>query len=319
MPGILTKIMQSIMPLSSLDELEKALYDREGSIASMEAAPEQFRMAGSKSPPQQGSKLARVKRMIRMFPMMRKLGTDIVFSLKSVDMNPPAPKDVTSETFLREFEAHARSLGIGAIGYTELPREAVFRGKAVMFDHVIVVAMEMDKDKIDAAPSEETMQMIMDTYYRLGHSVNKLVDYLRDNGYAAQGGHPLGGQALYPLMAEKAGLGRHGRHGMIITPQFGPRQRLAAIYCGIKNLPVSHGNEHSWIADFCDQCGRCISACPVQAVYKTPIVREPGIITHIDAGSCFPYFNENHSCSVCVKECLFNKRPYKDLKKAFLR
>ena len=128
----------------------------------------------------------------------------------------------------------------------------------------------------------------------------------------------MGGQALYPLMAEKAGMGYHGRHGMIITPQFGPRHRLAAIYCSIKNLPHVEENEHAWIADYCDRCGQCIKACPVNAIYERPIVRESGIITHINAGTCFQYFNNNYSCSLCIKECLFNYRPYHELGRSFL-
>jgi epoxyqueuosine reductase len=317
MKSVMKKCAQWIMPLAALIEAERTLYEHEGSIPALEGAPEQFRMTRGLSS-RKGSRMANFIRRIRMLPLMRRLGKDVIFSLQSVDQNPKAPKDTVTETFLREFEDCARSLGIGAIGYTHLPREAVFRNRAVLFDQVIVLTMEMDKDKMAAAPSEATMFMVMDTYYKLGRAVNRLVDYLRTHGYAAQGGHPLGGQALYPLMAEKAGLGLHGRHGMLITPQYGPRQRLAAIYCSIRNLPAAQDHEHAWIAGFCDQCGQCIRICPAQAIYKTPIVREPAIITHIDPGKCFPYFSDHYSCSVCVKECVFNNRAYTDIKKSFL-
>lgn len=242
-----------------------------------------------------------------MFPLMRRLGKDVLASLETVDRNPAIPKDTITQEFLQDFETYAYSLGIGVIGYTDLPREAVFRDKAVLFDRVIVLAMEMDKGKIDAAPSAETMNMVMDTYYKLGQTVNLLVDYLRERGYAVQGGHPMGGQALYPLMGEKAGMGYHGRHGMLITSRFGPRQRLAAIYCNIKNLPSVQKADNKEIADFCKRCGRCIATCPVKAIYEKPIRHESGIITHIDADKCFDYFSNNYSCSVCVKECYFNK------------
>jgi epoxyqueuosine reductase len=317
MMGIFNKCVQWIMPLAGLIEAEKTLYNRSGSITALQSAPEQFRMTRGPSA-KKGSRVAGFRRRIKMLPLMRRLGKDVIFSLQSVDQNPKVPKDTVTEAFLCEFEDYASSLGIGAIGYTHLPREAIFLNKAVLFDRVMMFSMEMDRDKMAAAPSEETMFMIMDTYYKLGRAVNKLVNYLRSHGYAAQGGHPLGGQALYPMIAEKAGMGFHGRHGMLISPKYGPRQRLAAIYCNIMNLPIAQNHEHTWIASFCDQCGKCIRACPAQAIYKTPIMRESATITHIDSDKCFPYFEDHYSCSVCIKECVFNNRAYTDIKKSFL-
>jgi NAD-dependent dihydropyrimidine dehydrogenase PreA subunit len=299
-------IKRWIMPLSVLGEAEQMLFNHPDCIPALKDGPEQYSFSG-RSAQQQGSKRSLRIRTLRMFPVMRRLGKDILASLETVDRNPTTPKETVTKEFLQQFEEHAYSLGIGGIGYTDLPREAVFRDKAVLFDRVIVLAMEMDKAKIDAAPSPETMHMVMDTYYKLGQTVNVLVDYLREHGYAVQGGHPMGGQALYPLMAEKAGMGCHGRHGMLITPQFGPRQRLAAIYCNINNLPSAVTDQHAEIADYCKRCGRCISTCPAKAIYEKPILHQSGIITHIDAGTCFQYFSNNYSCSVCVKECFFNK------------
>lgn len=212
-------IKRWIMPLSVLSEAEQMLFNHPDCIPALGNGPEQFSFSG-RSTQQQGSKRSLRIRTLRMFPVMRRLGKDILASLETVDRNPTTPKETVTQEFLQQFEEHAYSLGIGGIGYTDLPRAAVFRDKAVLFDRVIVLAMEMDKDKIDAAPSPETMHMVMDTYYKLGQTVNVLVDYLREYGYAVQGGHPMGGQALYPLMAEKAGMGCHGRHGMLITPQF---------------------------------------------------------------------------------------------------
>ena len=317
MKNLINKCAQWIMPLAGLKEAEQTLYDREGSIIALQSAPEQFRMKRGLSSIK-FFRGASFKRIIRMLPLMRRLGKDVIISLQSVDQNPKVPKVTVTEAFLCELEDYASSLGIGSIGYTHLPREAIFRNKADLFDQVIMLTMEMDRDKMAAAPSEETMFMIMDTYYKLGRAVNKLVNYLRLHGYAAQGGHPLGGQALYPMIAEKAGMGFHGRHGMLISPKYGPRQRLAAIYCNIINLPIAQNHEHTWIASFCDQCGQCIRCCPAKAIYKTPIVRESGTITHIDSSKCFPYFEDHYSCSVCIKECVFNNRAYTDIKKSFL-
>jgi epoxyqueuosine reductase len=309
-------------PFASMERLERALYEQPGSVRALPEAPEQFDIPAH-SLERAGTRGLPAKRLRHMLPFMGKLGKGVVRSLKSIEQNPGLPKDEVDDAALRAFEDCAYSMGIGAIGYADLPREAIFRDKAVLFDQVIVLTMEMDADRIAAAPSVETMETVLETYCRLGHVANNLADHLREQGYAAQAGHPLGGQALYPLMARRAGLGWQGRHGMIITPQFGPRQRLAAIYTNIKNLPIdregNRENQHAWIADFCAQCGRCIRTCPAQAIYETPIRRESGIITHTDVDKCFPEFNDNYGCSVCIKECTFNNRSYQDIKASFVR
>jgi epoxyqueuosine reductase len=112
---------------------------------------------------------------------------------------------------------------------------------------VIVLTMEMAKEKIGMAPSGDTQVMVFQTYDRLGKAINKLTDYIRANGYAAQTGYPLGGLILYPAIAQLAGLSWHGRHGLLITPEFGSRQRIGVIYTSIRNLPFAHENQHAWI------------------------------------------------------------------------
>ena len=72
------------------------------------------------------------------------------------------------ESFLTEFEHYARELGLGVISYTQLPREYIFSDKAVLFDNVIILSMEMDFDKMEMAPSPQTQIMILQTYNDLG-------------------------------------------------------------------------------------------------------------------------------------------------------
>jgi epoxyqueuosine reductase QueG len=92
--------------------------------------------------------------------------------------------------------------------------------------------------------------------------MNKIADWLREHGYASHAGHPLGGMALYPPMAQAAGLGWRGIRWLVITPQFGPRVRLAAVFIEVEKLPVYEGDEHAWVLDFCESCKRCIRDCP---------------------------------------------------------
>ncbi|MFX0209290.1 MAG: [Fe-S]-binding protein, partial [Candidatus Hodarchaeota archaeon] len=219
---------------------------------------------------------------------------------------------------LLEFEEYTKSLNISSIGYTKLPRKLIFKSKAVLHENAIVLSMKMDKEKIEKAPSSETADMIMQTYNDLGKASHKLTTFLRKKGFSAQAGHPLGGLVLYPPLAELAGIGYHGRHGLIITPEHGSRVRLTAIYTNIENLPFFNENRHEWIQHFCQNCERCIRKCPGFAIQEEPILHANGQLTHVKNEYCFPVFLEHHGCSICIKECPFSRVDYNKLKKQFI-
>lgn len=142
-------------------------------------------------------------------------------------------------------------------------------------------------------------------------------DWLREHGYAAHAGHPLGGMALYPPMAQVAGLRWRGISGLVITSQVGPRVRLAAVFTEIETIPGYVSDEHAWVLDFCDSCRRCIRDCPPDAFYESPIQHENGLVTVLDYGKCVPYFAKNHGCSVCIKVCPFNNSDYEIIKSSY--
>lgn len=238
-------------------------------------------------------------------------------SYLSIKQNPVHPKEEAEAGFLTEFEDYARSLGCFGIGYTELEPELIFKDRTALYSHVIVLTMEMNKEDINLAPHPRTMRMVGETYSRLGVAANKLARFLRQRGYAVQAGHPLCGIALYVPLAMKAGLGWGGRHGLLITPEFGGRQRIAVLYTSIKNLPVWTENPHAWVGKYCATCGKCIRSCEARAIYEKPILHEGGTQTHIDYEKCLDYFLGAYGCTVCVKVCPFSAGKYEVLKKQF--
>jgi ferredoxin len=235
---------------------------------------------------------------------------NITASLREIDDNPAEPRTSMSEVERSHLEAFIRTTAVDTFGYATVPPSLVFEGKAVLHANAIVLAMEMDKERMDAAPSPGSAVMVHETYDRLGIAANAIARHLRDLGYSTQAGHPLGGLTLYPPLAQAAGLGWQGMHGLLITPEFGPRVRLAAVFTGIEDLPDSATEEHAWIEDFCAECVKCVRDCPPGAIRTEPIRHESGRVSSIDPDRCLPYFVRNNGCSICIAVCPFHQRDY---------
>ncbi len=238
-------------------------------------------------------------------------------SIFDLEKNPDNGKKQINAQTLVELRSFAKLSGASDISFCRVPQEWVFKNLAIRYTNAIVLTLEMDKARMDLAPNSDTAVMVHETYNALGKVSNKIADWLRDHGYAAHAGHPLGGMALYPPMAQAAGLGWRGISGLLITPQFGPRVRLAAVFTEIENFPVYKEDEHAWVLDFCKSCKRCIHDCPSDAFYDKPIRHENGLVTVLDNEKCFPYFAKNHGCSVCIKVCPFNHVSYDKIKEKY--
>jgi Pyruvate/2-oxoacid:ferredoxin oxidoreductase delta subunit len=247
--------------------------------------------------------------MRHMFPIRRLLSVikNIHISVDSIPNNPQNPPVNAPAAFFEQLKEFAHSLGVGPIDFVKLPQDLIFQKVGVLFDNAMVLAMEMSKEKIDKAPSQATMNMVFATYDELGIAANRIADFIREQGYAAQADHPLGGLVLFPPLAQKAGIGWVGKHGLLITPEFGPRVRLAAVYTSIQNLPFAKSNDHEWIEEYCKTCGLCIKQCPPHAILDESVIHDTGRVTHIKQRECFEYFAQYYGCSVCAKVCPFSR------------
>ena len=92
-----------------------------------------------------------------------------------------------------------------------------------------------------------------------------------------------------------AGLGWKGRHGLVVTPQFGARVRFATI---LTDMPLIHGSP---IEQDCGSCVACISKCPAEAISKEGC----------DVAKCYALLDKfakiqgvgQHICGVCIRAC----------------
>ncbi len=320
--GIKQKIIMALFKKLGVSRI-KGLLTKQRSLGTM---PDML-LPTSKSPTRFEIQLEMMKLMEEgsdivlpnTFPVrcMLSVMKNINLSVDSLDKNPVGPSAIASIEFLNELRTFAQSHGVNPLEFVKLPRDLIFQHMGVLYDNAMIIAMEMDQELIDKAPSQETMNMVFETYDALGIAANKIAEFLRANGYAAQADHPLGGLVLFPPLAQKAGIGFVGKNGLLITPEFGPRVRLAAVYTSIENLPFAEQNDHSWIADYCSSCGLCIRGCPPRAILNESIIHDTGQTTNIKQAECFEYFLRNYGCSLCIKVCPFSKKSYSDIKISF--
>jgi reductive dehalogenase len=140
-----------------------------------------------------------------------------------------------------------------------------------------------------------------------------LAQYIRNLGYQAYAS--MNDTALSIPMAIQAGLGEYGRHGLLITKEFGPRVRIGKVFT---DLPLAHDKPiHFGVEKFCSICRECTKACPpgaiddgnqLETIYNQSNI--PGIAKWTtDAEKCFDFWvKQVTDCSICIRVCPYNRK-----------
>jgi ferredoxin len=236
-------------------------------------------------------------------------------SYRGLDDEPE--RDTIDDDELKALEAKAEQLGVDSIGYTVVEREDILKDdvtdRSVLYRNAVVFSCPMDQEAVGEAPGYSTLETVNETYLDTGVVANELAAFLRQRGFGAQADPGLGGKTNFPTLADRAGIGEYGRHGMIMTPENGITQRLGAVYTNIGNLPTDSGERDDWVWEFCQQCGKCVRDCPPDAIRIEPERTEGDNLSFYDEEACSEYFGENNGCAVCMAACPFNRVEYDDL------
>jgi len=191
-------------------------------------------------------------------------------------------------------------------------------------DKVVVIGQAMDERLIDTAPSA-----LSGAATGMGYSQDAVVlltvaQFIRNLGYTAVAS--MNDTALAIPYAIKAGLGEYGKHGLVITPEFGTSVRFGKIFTDMplgEDTPIRFG-----VQEMCNICNACSKACPSRAIPDT----KPSEKRHnksnikgirkwsIDGEKCFAYWSKiNSDCSVCVRVCPYTRDYTQRRNRAWLR
>ncbi|MCA9963781.1 MAG: reductive dehalogenase [Anaerolineales bacterium] len=177
---------------------------------------------------------------------------------------------------------------------------------------VIVLAFEEDFDGIEAAPTHLTVAITQDAYSKMAITGGSLAQFIRKLGYNAI---PCGNNTNISVpMAIEAGLGEGGRSGMLITPKYGPRVRIAKV---ITDMPLENDKPIKFgVEEFCKACMKCAELCPSQAIsYEDKTMEAANMSSNSgvlkwssNPEKCWESWIANGSgCGMCIRVCPFNK------------
>lgn len=176
-------------------------------------------------------------------------------------------------------------------------------------NRVIALAFEEDYYGIMNSPGKLASAATGNGYSRMAFTASTLAAFISKLGYNAL---PAGNDTGPSIpMAIDAGLGQLGRNGLLMTPKYGPRVRIAKVITDmplVPNEPINFG-----VKEFCEACMLCATQCPSNSISKGPetwegtsVSNNPGVKKwYVSPEGCFDY--NGFSCSNCKRICPFSK------------
>ncbi len=112
---------------------------------------------------------------------------------------------------------------------------------------------------------------------------------------------------ICPLVARDAGLGEIGRMGLLMTPELGPRVRIAVVTTDLPLVADLRKPDPS-VIDFCSKCNKCADVCPGRAISFDDRSEIDRIRRwQINSEACFTLWTKiGTDCGRCVTVCPYS-------------
>jgi reductive dehalogenase len=208
-------------------------------------------------------------------------------------------------------------MGAHSVGITELKDYHLYShrgreynyGEKVKNSHKYAIAftVEMNHDFIRNAPYALSILESSRQYVRSGIIAIRIAQYIRRMGYDARAHIDGEYEVVCPLVARDANLGEIGRMGLLMTPDLGPRVRIAAVTTSIPLIPDKR-KENSSMIDFCKTCKKCADICPSNAIPFDDRKEINGVLRwQINQEACFTYWTKaGTDCGRCISVCPYS-------------
>ena len=201
-------------------------------------------------------------------------------------------------------------------GWTTIPRDIL-----IPYSSAVSVAMRLDDDIMDVIhdlPTRAYAEHYREVNRDLDRLTSRIVEWITGRGYRAkevpaskiEDTENLLGAVSHKAIARMAGIGWQGKSLLIVSPEHGPRIRLATV---LTDMPLA---PDSPIEQRCGSCSECTNACPAEAIRNVTAEgryqsREEALVF----GRCAELTLANSQlpgigariCGVCVRVCPHGK------------
>jgi len=229
------------------------------------------------------------------------------------------------EPLYQKIEAAARESGSGLVGFADLsPLKGILAGDATTFEfpYAVTFAVEIPKEAARASldkPSVEMRSAYKMCNKKLKEAGEKIVQLLAAEGYKARFIDPaqrvnpekLLGPISQKAIASLSGMGWIGKNGLLITEEYGPRQRMGAV---LTDMPVTR--KAKLVDNKCGDCTACIDRCAMKVLKNGEFKHHPeSRDLVIDWAKCGVYeakligdgSKPEMACGRCISVCPFSK------------
>jgi len=251
---------------------------------------------------------------IALGDVLQRITREIEWQPEPVD---GAPIAASPEEFTRRIKGFARYLGARLVGTTKLNPAHVYShigrspgqwGAPIQLDptHAVAIAVEMDHDMVRHGPDGAITTETTLKYFDVGVISMVVARYINLLGYEARAHVDGNYRVMCGPVAVDAGLGELGRLGLLMTPEYGPRVRLAVVTTALPLLqdqPIHFGVQH-----FCEICKKCATCCPSGSIDTGDKSVHNGVEKwQSNQQTCYGFWRSQGSdCGICMKVCPYS-------------
>ncbi|MEM7268050.1 MAG: 4Fe-4S dicluster domain-containing protein [Pseudomonadota bacterium] len=191
-------------------------------------------------------------------------------------------------------------------GAAEMKPEFLLEGAKTPETRVVMIGVAHEYEEISQAPETRAGAEVLKQYGRAGRAAKVIANWLRQQGWAARPmPGPMTGEILMIPPAIACGFGELGKHGSIISAEYGASFRLAAVLTDAPFAPTP-ARDHG-VDAFCQSCRICEDACPPVAIAPDKQIVRGVEKWYVDFDRCIPFFNEHQGCAICIAECPWSR------------
>jgi epoxyqueuosine reductase len=226
---------------------------------------------------------------------------------KILDIQVPSvtgePLCQSAEKWSSELATFADSLDLELLGITAFKPEWTFEGEKLDYKWAIMLGFAHDYEQMRFAPEAPAGAEVVRQYGRASKASKQIASWIRQRGWdAAPHAGPLAGPLLMIPPAIECGFGILGKHGSIISKEYGSSFRLACVLTNVPLIPIEKKADYN-VDDFCGRCQVCANACPPDAILPAKLPVRGAQKWYVNFDKCIPFFNENFGCGICITVC----------------